>query len=70
MKTLSETKQRPDDWLGVTIQDLQNFAISTRPSESVGMLTVHTQDGVIREPDFLYGIGAGVSGVQGQSRWA
>lgn len=71
MKTLNEVKQRPDDWLGTTIRDLQDFATSVRPSESTGSLVVHTQDGVIVEPDPLFGLGNGISGGdRGPARWA
>ena len=70
MKTILETKQRPDDWLGTTIMDLQNLNQSTRPSESAGTLTVHTQDGVTREPDPLdFWSGIGVGSVSSPARW-
>lgn len=72
MKSILELKQRPDDWLGTMFMDLQNFTLSTRPCDSSGTLTVHTQDGVIREPnplDFWAQPGTG-STDSGVARWA
>jgi len=72
MKTLNEVRQRPDDWLGTTLMDLQNHAQSVRPAEAAGMLVVHTQDGAIVEADPLafFNAMAGVgTGTSGPARW-
>ena len=53
MKRLNEIVQRPDDWLGATVMDLQHYVHSVRPASAAGMIVTHTQDGVIHQPDPL-----------------